>query len=285
MATVFYSDTQQRRILRVFPDLVRHRGLLYDLVSKELRARYRNAMMGFFWAVLQPLLMALILTFVWRIIGPERLGDVGLPDGIPFAVIVLCGLIPWQLTFSGLLSSTASLVLNQNLIKKVYFPREVIPLAALGNCLVNYVIGLVLVLVVHVLYGGGLTSALVWVPVIFVIQFVLVCGLGLLLSCLNAFFHDVGYLLEVALMFGFYASPVFYPIEFLYAKLGAEHWACRVYLANPMAGLLSAYRECMLYGRTPSAAFLIWPAVAAVLFLALGLVVFRRNAPRLADHL
>jgi homopolymeric O-antigen transport system permease protein len=288
--SAYYSSAQQHRLSRVLPDLIRSRQLLLDLVWKDLRARYRNAMMGFFWAVLQPLLMMLILTFVFSFVFRVRADAAGFQLSHHYAVLVLCGIVAWQFFATALTIATQSLVENQNLVQKVYFPREVIPIAAVLNCLVNFFIGMVTVLIVHAIVGcdhaSGGGVGLLLVPVVFAIHLPLTIGLALLLSCLHVYWRDVGYFTEVALMFGFYASPVLYPLSSISGgALGGPDWLAPVYQLNPMAGLIAAYRETLLSGRVPDLSLLAWPALCAVVFLILGFVVFRRNAPTLADEL
>jgi len=281
MNQAFYTDSQQRQVLRIIPDLIRGRALLRDLVSKELRARYRNAMMGLLWAVLQPVLMMAILTFVFgyvlNFVGGRSSGSQH-----SYAVFLLCGLVPWQFLSISLTSSAASLVTSQELIKKVYFPREVIPLAAILNCVINVIIGFVTLFVVMVLLEGfgALGAGILWLPFIFAIQFALVVGLGLLFSALNVFYQDVGYMIDVGLAFGFYATPVFYDVP---ANI-LSPWLYRLYMLNPMAHLVTAYRQALLDNRFPDLIHLAWPALAAGLVIALGVCVFRRNAPFFADY-
>ena len=283
MSRVFYTNTQQDQISRVIPDLIRARRLLWDLISKEQRARYRNAMIGFIWAVLHPLLMMLILTLVFGLVFRDRAGDrvpasAGMLAGKGMAVYILCGLVFWQFLAAALGRATHSLVENSDLIRKVYFPREVIPLAAIGNCLVNLCIGFVVLVIVHLCWGGTLGLGIVWMAPVFGIQLVFVTGLALLLSSLNVHFRDIGYMAEVALAFGFYATPVFYPVE-----LVRRFAWYPMYAANPMVGLVTAYRQALLENHMPDLTLLAWPALASVAVLILGVVVFRRNAPVIAD--
>ena len=280
MGRAFYSDSGRCEVWRLIPDVVRYRGLLFDLVWKDLRARYRNAMMGFLWAVLQPLLLTVILTFVFVYIFPVRFdGNSAYPS------LLLCGLIPWQFLATGLLSGTNSLLDNQNLIKKVYFPRELIPIAAVLNGLVNLVIGFVLVAMVQIVLGGSVGLAVFWVPFIIAIQLALVCGLALIFSCLQVHFRDVMYLVEAALVFGFYASPVIYPLSpNVVARLAAHPIVHTLYMMNPMAGLITAYRQAILENRFPDPRFWMWPAAVSAAVLVLGAVAFRRASPTLADY-
>lgn len=283
MSRVYYSSADSRRIRNVIPDLVRSRGLLWDLVSKDLRARYRNAVMGFVWAVLQPLLLTTILYFVFTVVFPG--GRVaGMGGDHPFAVYLLCGLVFWQFFASCLSRSTVSLLENHELVKKAAFPREVIPLASLGNCAVNCAIGFAVFVVVRFWLEGGFGWGLVWLPFILTIQCALIVGLSLLTSSLNVQYRDVGYIVEVALMFGFYATPIFYSFE--KAQQMASHSTLFVlYMLNPMVGIITAYRQALLDNQTPSAVQIVYPLLFSVCALILGVVVFRRRAPLLADRL
>ncbi|HEO70906.1 MAG TPA: hypothetical protein ENN80_06540 [Candidatus Hydrogenedentes bacterium] len=285
MTNVVYTNAQQQRVWRVVPEVIRARELLFDLAKKELRIRYRYAIMGFLWAVLEPVAMMLILTFVFTMVFSGKADILGGGDARPFAVVLLCGLVPWQFLASGLSKGVQSLIDHENLIKKVYFPREIVPLAALTTCVVNFCIGYVVLLVLHKAMGGVLGANIVIFPLVFVIEFVLVVGLVLLFSCLNALFRDVGYIVGVAVMFGFYATPNFYTLD-LVLRLAPNHpWLVRLYLLNPMAELNTAYRQVLFENRFPDVALLIWPGVLAVVALGVGLVVFRRRSPLLSDYL
>jgi ABC-type polysaccharide/polyol phosphate export permease len=283
-----YISSEQRQVRRVVRDLIRGRELLLGLVWKDLRARYRYAVMGFLWAVLEPLALMAILTFVFTFVFAGRADGIGGGEGPPYAIMLLCGLIFWQYFAAAISSATLSLVDHQNLVKKVYFPREVVPLASVCFPLVNLGIGLLTLLILHVAFGGTLGFGLLWFPVVFSLQFTMMVGLALLLSCGHVLFRDVGNMVQVAIMFGFYASPVFYPLDFV--RQAAERgvvpsWMYALYLLNPMAGLLTAYRQVLFELRFPDLALLVWPGLVALAVLALGVVSFRRSAPTLSDHL
>ncbi len=285
MGAYVYTGSDQRRITRVIPDLIRHRELLMELIWKDLRVRYRYAAVGFLWAVLEPLCMTVILSLVFFILVPSKTGQHGLTP-----LLVLGGYVPWQFFSNSILTATRSLVDNPHLVKKVAFPREIIPLAAVGGGLVNLVIGIVLLGVIGAFLGLRPGIELLYLPLVLTILIAMAIGLSLLLSSLNVYFHDVSYLASVALMFAFYASPVFYSIDLVRGAL-EQHGAPRLlylYLANPMAGLIGAFRQAVgvpIESPAPIPHMLVWPAICAVLLLAVGVVVFRRNAPTLSDNL
>jgi ABC-type polysaccharide/polyol phosphate export permease len=275
------------QVWRVVPDLIRARYLLRDLVSKELRARYRNAMMGILWAVLQPVLMTLILTFVFGFLFKNRIVERGVQTDHPFAVFLLCGLVPWHFMAMALSCGTNSLLESQELIKKVYFPREVIPLAAVANCCVNFLVGFITVLIVIAAMEGpsALGVGVLLVFPVFCIQLMMIVGLVLILSTGNIFYRDVAYMVEVALSFGFYATPVFYPVSLVEKSAAAYPMLVALYKLNPMVGIVTSYRQVLLDNRLPDLMMIGWPIVASAGLLAVGVWVFRRNAARFADYL
>jgi lipopolysaccharide transport system permease protein len=282
MSKPLYTDTQQRLIRRVIPELVRARELLIDLIWKDVRVRYRYALMGFVWAVLEPLLMTLILTFVFSLVFQAKVERLGIETGQGYAVFILAALIPWQFLAASLTTSTRSLVDNSNLVQKVYFPREIIPLAAVGNALVNFFIGYLVLLVFFTALVGIPGFGALWLLAVFLIQLALVAGLALILSCAHVFFRDVGHIIDVAVLFGFYATPIFYPPEFVRDRFEALY---PFYMLNPMAGLVTAYRDLLWFNTLRQPSMLIVPLVSAVLALAVGTWLFRRNAPFLSDNL
>jgi ABC-type polysaccharide/polyol phosphate export permease len=285
MSSAVYTSTQQRSFGRILPDLIANRGLLRDVVWKDLRARYRNAMMGFLWAVLQPVLMMLILTFVFKYLLGERLAAKGLPSESVTPEFLLCGIVAWQFLSMAMMSGASSLLESGELIKKVHFPREIIPIAAVVNCLVNLVIGFVTLLVVLCALRGisALGVGLLYVPFLFMIQFAMVIGLALLLSALNVYYRDVAYMIDVMLAFGFYATPIFYPPSMVSHHLGAV--AFQIYMLNPMANLITAYREALLDNHFAEPLLWIRPLAFACVVVLAGAYVFRRNAPTFADYL
>lgn len=274
--------------LRNLPrDLIRSRELLCDLVYKDLRVRYRYAAAGFLWAVLEPLAYMAVLTVIFQWILAPRAGAAMFGE-TPYAVGLLCGLVFWQFSANALAAATNSLIDNQHLVKKVNFTREVVPLACFGYPLVALSIGFVLLLAVHLSLGGAIGPGILWVPVIFAIHVTATAGLALLAACGNVRFRDIGYMVGVALVLGFYASPVFYDLDWVLAAAESGRVPdalVTLYLANPMTELLEAYRQALLEGHRPDAWLLYWPAVFAAGALALGTYTFRRTAPTLSDYL
>lgn len=289
MSSAIYTNAQQGRVSRVLPDILAKRQLLMDLVWKDIRVRYRYAAMGFLWAILEPLLMMLVLTFVFSFVfalefrtGSETLSTWG------SAVYILSGLVAWQFFSIGVSTATTSLVDNRTLISKVNFPREIVPIASIGVAFVNLVIGSGLLVIIYTVLIGHLPPAIsVLIPVLLVFQCLLVIGLGLIFSCYNAEFRDVTYMVNALLLFGFYATPILYSVEFVQEKMierGLEQWYPLLF-ANPMAGFVTAYRSLLFDGELPSISVIGWPILCSILVFLIGLKVFRVQSPTLSDKL
>ncbi len=285
MSTPVYSSAHAGDLSRLPRDLIRYRRLLWSLVSKELRARYRYATIGFAWALLYPLMMMLILTVVFtQIIDIRGLGGESPYSNQPYPLVILCALIFWQFSSNAINRAAASLIDNRGLVSKVFFPREIVPLAAVAEAAINCVLAFGLLLAIQFAIGDPPGAALIYVPVIFAVHVAMLVGVGLALSMLNALYRDVQYLVEVIVLFGFYMTPVFYELSWPRAKLaGDDPWLFRLYCANPMVGLISAYRETILGNRPPDFVMLAWPAVFAVVSLIVGGIIFRRRTATVAD--
>lgn len=283
MGTSTYSSRDARRLSGILSDIAQTRGLLAQLVLRDIRVRYRYTAVGVLWAVLEPLALMAVLAFVFSFVLAGRADFARGAAGAPYAVFLLTGLVFWQFTATSLTHAAASILDNRNLVKKVCFPREVLPLAALGYPLVNLCIGVLILLGLHLILGGSLSPSLLWLPPLFAIQVLMTAGLAMLLSCGNVHFRDVGYILAVALLLGFYATPILYPSS-LVAEAHLPGWLVWAYHLNPMAGLIESYRAA-LFGATPPLILLVWPCAVALLLFVSGAVVFRRLSPTLSDHL
>jgi ABC-type polysaccharide/polyol phosphate export permease len=284
MSEPYYTNAHQNQLRRVIPELIRSRELLMDLVWKDIRVRYRYASMGFLWAVLEPLFMMLVLTFVFSYLLDIRFGE----GGPTFdATSILAGLVAWQFLSTSISSATRSLIDSRNLVTKVGFPREVIPLSTVGVACVNFAIGGMLLLILcTVLLDNFLHPAIVFVLPVFLIQLVMIVGLGLFLSAANASFRDVAYMTDAVLLFGFYASPIIYPVTMVRDTLAKyDPLLYKLYFLNPMAGLITAYREALFDKHFPNPAILAWPLAFSIIMLLLGGLLFRKSAPTLADRL
>ena len=264
--------------IQLITDLIRYRELLYSLTVKELKVRYKNAVLGFLWAILTPLLMMVVLTVVFGYLGPrEFTGDIK----HPFSVFLLCALIPWTFFAHSLSNCTGVLIGNADLIKKVYFPREVIPVSTILAAFINYLLSLVVLFAFLIAFRKWPTVWILALPVIVFVQTIFVLGICLMVSSLNAFYRDVAYIAETALMLWFYATPIFY------SHTKAEQFPLffRFYMLNPMAAIVISMRNILLDGRCPDILVMLPAILVSIAFFVAGAMIFRKQEPLLADHL
>ena len=253
--------------------LASYRELLYFLFIREIKAKYKQTVLGVAWSLLQPLSLMLVFTIVFSLFA--RMPS----DGVPYAVFSYCALVPWQF-FAGVLSRGAgSLVSNQVLVQKVYFPRELIPLAVVGSAVVDFAIGVSLFIGLLWFYQMSWSAVTLMVLLVFLIEFIFVLGLIFLLAPMNVFYRDIGFIIPIAIQLLMFATPIIYPLSIVPARFRPY------YVLNPMAGIIDGYRQILLHNRMPDWPSLGVAAVISVVIFGLGLAYFKRVEFKLADVL
>jgi lipopolysaccharide transport system permease protein len=252
-------------------ELWEYRELLYFLVWRDIKVRYKQTALGAAWAVLQPVLTMLVFSVFFG-----RLAKVP-SDGVPYPIFAYCALLPWQLFAYALTESANSLVGSQNLIKKVYFPRLVVPISSVLAGLVDFGISFVVLLVLMLYYRIVPTWAVALLPLFIVLALATALSVGLWLSALNVEFRDVRYTIPFLTQFWMFATPVAYPSSLVPAR-----WRPLLGL-NPMAGVVDGFRWALL-GQTGAPGPLLWVSIGAVAALLFGgLMYFRRMESTFAD--
>jgi homopolymeric O-antigen transport system permease protein len=254
-----------------FRELWLYRELLFFLTWRDLKVRYKQTSLGALWAILQPVLsMAAFSLFFGRLAKVPS-------DGIPYPLFALSGLIPWQLFAYALTQSSNSIVANKNLVSKVYFPRLIVPLAAVLSGLVDFAIAFAVLIVMFVLYGFVPNVALAMIPLAIVLTIVSALAVGLWLSALNVRYRDVQYTIPFLTQFWMFVTPIAYSTSLIPARFRL------VYGLNPMAGVVECFRWG-LFGHHAGSLSLIGLS-SAVVFLAFmgGLAYFRRVEKTFAD--
>ena len=253
-----------------FRDLWAYRELLYFLTWRDVKVRYKQTVLGVLWVVMQPLLTTLIFTIFLGMLARVPSG------GVPYPLLVYAGLLPWTFFSSSVTSSGNSLVSSANLITKVYFPRLIVPMAAIGARLVDFGIAFLILVALMIYYRVGLTWNVLALPALVVLTTLLALGLGLFISALNVRYRDVSMALPVLMQLWMFVSPVLYPLG-----LVPERWRM-LYSLNPLVGVIAGFRSALL-----GEAFNWWAlAVTSVVTLVMlfsSAYMFRRVERSFAD--
>ena len=254
-----------------FGELWDFRELVYFFVWRDIKIRYKQTAIGAAWAVLQPLLTMLIFSLFFG-----RLAHIP-SEGLPYPIFYYSALLPWMYFAAALQNATNTIVENQRVITKVYFPRLALPLASVLSGLVDFAVSFAMFVVLMIYYGIRPTPAILWFPAFILLAILTALGVGLWLSALNALYRDVRYVLPFLVQFWLFASPVAYP-----ASLVPQKWRW-LYGLNPMAGVIEGVRWS-LTGHTSPPGRLIFVSTAAVLvLLASGLAYFQKVETTVAD--
>jgi lipopolysaccharide transport system permease protein len=252
-------------------DLWRYRELILFLAWRDISVRYKQTALGAAWAIIQPLFTMIVFSVFFG-----QLGKIP-SDGLPYPVFSFCALIPWQLFAYSLGESGNSLVANQNLITKVYFPRIVIPLSATLGGLLDFIIAFVVLLIMMAFYGITPTTAIWYLPFFILLAIITALGAGLWLSALNVEYRDVRYTIPFLTQFWLFLTPIAYP-----SSMVPEQWRT-LYAINPMVGVVEGFRWALLGNGSPPGLIFIVSILAAVILLVSGMFYFRRMERTFAD--
>jgi lipopolysaccharide transport system permease protein len=263
----------------------RYRGLVRNLVERDLKVRYKSSVLGILWSLINPLLMMAVFTLVFGYFMPNR----AVHD---FHCFVLVAILPWNWFAASVSGGVYSIVNNAHLINKIYFPREVLPVSLVLSEMVNFLLSLPVLFAILFASGIPITVHALWLPVVIAVQLVFTLGIVLFLATAHVYYRDTGMIMSVVLLAWFFLTPIIYPIEqfrtTMLPALGisAEQF---MYYVNPMASLVATYRV-ILYGSPsgppsePAYNFLLRTAITALVTLVLGYVVFARHSGRFGEE-
>ena len=254
--------------IRKLPD---YRELVINFSLREIKAKYKQALLGVSWAIIQPVVLMAMMTAVFSYFA--RIPS----DGLPYPLFLFTALLPWQF-FSGTLARGTGALANQSaLITKIYFPREALVLASLSAACVDFAIATLVFIALLVYYGLTPTATWLWVVPTLAIQIALSLGLMLFLAPLNAVYRDVGQAVPLLTQVWMYASPIMYPASLVPANIRPY------YLLNPMAAIIESYRSAMLRNQMPELLSLGWAALLAAVLLVSGYAYFKHVEKSVAD--
>ncbi len=250
-------------------NLFRHRQLLFTLVIRELKARYRGSILGFFWSFANPLLLLLIYTIVFNYILAQR--D---PSTSPYSLFLFCGILPWTWFSSSILEATNSILNGGVLIKKILFPAEILPFVSVLSNLVHFLLGLPILILFMIIYGKAITINMIFFVLIILIQLIFTLGLGLALSALSVHFRDVRDLMANILTLWFFSSPIIYPYSF--PAIQSSSFFKYILKINPMTYFMLGYQKAFFYGEFPSFKHIIALVICSAIVFYVGYFIFDR---------
>ena len=272
MPMIQYQITPPKGLIKIdFREIWRFRELIYIFVWRNIKVRYKQTTIGIAWAVFQPLLSMIIFSVLFG-----RLVKVP-SEGVPYPIFVYAGLLFWNYFSTSLTAASGCMIANENIIKKVYFPRLAIPIANVLSGIVDFVIAFVTLIGMMLYFGIVPTINILWLPLFLLLSFVTSLGVSLWLSALNVQFRDVQYVMPFLTQFWLFATPIAYPSSLL-----SEPWRT-LYGINPMVGVVEGFRWALLGTKTAPGPIIIVSALAALAILVSGAFYFRRMEKTFAD--
>ncbi len=253
-------------------EIWQYRELLYFLIWRDIKVRYKQTVIGAAWAIIQPFMTMVVFSLFFG-----QLARVP-SDGVPYPIFSFAALVPWGFFASGLTNSANSLVGSSNLIQKIYFPRLVIPLASVVSGVVDFALAFLILILMMLVYRITPTANIVWLPLLLLLAAVTALGVGLWLSALNVQFRDVRFVVPFLAQFWMYATPIAYPSSLIKNDLLRA-----LYGLNPMTGVVEGFRWALLGTDSAPGPVLLVSSVAAVLILIGGAFYFRRMERTFAD--
>lgn len=257
--------------MNIFKNLYNYREFLKTSIKKEFRGKYKKSFLGVLWSFLNPLFQLLIYALVFPFILKNNVEN--------YTVFLIVALFPWNFFNLSIIQSAACIVSNGGIIKKVYFPREILPIATATSNLINFLISSILVFLALFISGIGLTKAVIVLPLIILIQYILQLGLSFILSAITVYVRDVEYLINVLMMLAFYLSPIVYSADMIPGKY------LPLFKLNPMFHIIKYYRDILYYGKIPEMGSVLLLLFACIIILIVGYLIFRKLEKRFAEEL
>ncbi len=264
-------DRERRTLPQHLRRLAQYRELLLNLAVRDLKIRYKQSILGVAWAVVQPFALMVVFSVVFALFVKVKTA------GIPYPIFSYVALVPWTYFSNALGSGVGSLVGNSSIVSKIYFPREIFPLASLLASFVDFLVASTIFAGMMLYYHIGLTLQILWLPLIVVVQIAFMAGLLLVLSAANVFFRDIRLLLPFLLQLWLYVTPVIYPLTLVPARYRF------IFSLNPMTGVIDAYRRVIVQGQPPDLGLLSLTVVVSLLLLVLGYRYFKAVEMQFAD--
>lgn len=258
-------------MFKVFKNLYKYRELLKTTVKKEIRGKYKNSFLGVLWSFLNPLLQIAVYAIVFPLILRNTQEN--------YVIFLCCGLIPWTFFSTAISRSSFTMIENGNILKKVYFPREILTISVVTSEAINFVISTIIIIAFVILGGLGITKYIVFYPIILLAQYLFVLAISFVLSCITVYFRDLQHLIGVALQLLFYATPIVYATDTIPEGF---KWILNI---NPMTYVINGYRDVFYNQVTPNIYSLLILIITSIILCVIGYLIFNKLQKGFAEQL
>ncbi len=259
-------------MIKTLQELYEYREMIYSLIQKELRGKYKGSVLGFLWSLLIPLFQLVIYTIVFSVFMRSGIDK--------FYIFLFVALVPWLFFNSCITGGATSIIQQKNLVEKIYFPRMVLPVAYTISYFINMLLSFIIVFIALFISGIGVRLQVLWcLPIVMLVEFIMGIGAALLFSALTIYFRDLEYILGIITMAWMYMTPILYPVDML-----DESIQQLLYL-NPMTSLIIAYRDILYYQKIPEFKTLVYAVVWGVVVLILGYLTFQKLQKNFVEEL
>lgn len=258
-------------MIKEVKEIYQYREMLKNMVKKDLRTRYKGSVLGFLWTFVNPLFQLVIYTVIFSNIMRMNIDK--------FHMFLFVALLPWIFFSTSLQVSTTSVIANKELVKKIYFPRIILPLSVVVANLMNFIFSFAILFPALIISGIGITEAVLWLPLVLLVEFELALAFSVLFAGLNVYFRDLEHLLGIVIMAWFYFTPIVYPVDMVPERL------VPLFNMNPMLHIISAFRDVLYYGKTPDIKMLGVVFVAGFVLLAISSAAFDRLQKNFAEEI
>jgi ABC-2 type transport system permease protein len=260
--------------MNIFKDLYTYRELLKSNVKKDIRGKYKGSFLGILWSFVSPLLMTLVYALVFPFLMRGTQYD-------SYTTFLIIGILPWTWFTTAISQGTYCILMNAGIIKKVYFPREILPISVVTSGAVNYLIQCLIILIFMVIYHMPFTMNLLWLPFIMVVQFLFTLGVIFITSAINVYVRDLEYIVNFIIQLCFYATPILYDISMFSV---APAWAYNLLKWNPMGVIISSYRDIFYWGNMPHIKSLLVVLLGSIILCIIGHAIFKKLSKGFAEE-
>jgi len=258
--------------MKTLKEIYAYRHMIFSLVKRDLRGRYKGSVLGFLWTFINPLLQLGVYTLVFSTIMRTGIDK--------FYLFLFVALVPWMFFSTCLSGGSSCILVQQDMVKKIYFPREVLPISYVISQFINMLLTFIIIFLVIILSGIGINAAAVlYLPVIMIVEFILTLGIAMLVSALTVYFRDLEYILGIISMAWMYLTPIIYPVDFVPEKI------LPIFNLNPMMPIIVAYRDILYYKQIPQMGTLLHAFLLGIIVLIIGCFAFSKLKRYFAEEL